>query len=96
MKISLDWLGEHIDLTSYSAEDLDRLLTFSGIEVENIIMMPDKVIVAEIKTINPHANADKLSVCMVDDGTKDLRQIVCGAQNFKIGEYTFDFSQLES
>jgi len=86
MKISLDWLGEHIDLTSYSAEDLDRLLTFSGIEVENIIMMPDKVIVAEIKTINPHANADKLSVCMVDDGTKDLRQIVCGAQNFKIGD----------
>ena len=86
MKISLDWLGEHIDLTSYSAEDLDRLLTFAGIEVENIIMMPDKVIVAEIKTIDPHANADKLSVCMVDDRTKDLRQIVCGAQNFKIGD----------
>ena len=53
MKVSLDWLGKHIDLTSYSPEDLERLLTFSGIEVENIITMPDKVIVAEIKTIEP-------------------------------------------
>jgi len=85
MKVSLDWLGEHIDLTSYSSEDLDSLLTFSGVEVENIITMPDKVIVAEIKTIEPHSNADKLSVCMVDDGTADLRQVVCGATNFKIG-----------
>ena len=86
MKVSLDWLGEHIDLTSYSSEDLDSLLTFSGVEVENIITMPDKVIVAEIKTIEPHSNADKLSVCMVDDGTADLRQVVCGATNFKIGD----------
>ena len=86
MKVSLDWLGEHIDLTSYSPEDLDSLLTFAGIEVENIITIPDKVIVAEIKTIEPHANADKLSVCLVNDGNKDLRQIVCGAENFKIGD----------
>ena len=86
MKVSLDWLGEHIDLTSYSPEELDHLLTFAGIEVESIITMPDKVIVAEIKTIKPHDNADKLSVCMVDDGNKDLRQIVCGAKNFKIGD----------
>ena len=71
MKVSLDWLGEHIDLTSYSSDDLDSLLTFSGIEVESIITIPDKVIVAEIKTIEPHANADKLSVCLVNDGDKD-------------------------
>ena len=86
MKVSLDWLGQHIDLTSYTPEDLGSLLTFAGIEVENIIKMPDKVIVAEIKTIEPHSNADKLSVCMVADGTEELRQIVCGAKNFKIGD----------
>ena len=86
MKVSLDWLGEHINLTSYSTDDLDSLLTFAGIEVESIITIPDKVIVAEIKTIEPHTNADKLSVCLVNDGNKDLRQIVCGAKNFKIGD----------
>ena len=86
MKVSLDWLGEHINLTSYSTDDLDSLLTFAGIEVEGIITIPDKVIVAEIKTIEPHTNADKLSVCLVNDGNKDLRQIVCGAKNFKIGD----------
>ena len=52
MKVSLDWLGEHIDLTSYSSDDLDSLLTFSGIEVESIITIPDKVIVAKQYTGN--------------------------------------------
>ena len=71
MKVSLDWLGEHINLTSYSTDDLDSLLTFAGIEVEGIITIPDKVIVAEIKTIEPHTNADKLSLCLVNDGKKE-------------------------
>jgi phenylalanyl-tRNA synthetase beta chain len=34
----------------------------------------------------PHPNADRLSVCQVDDGSGTARQIVCGAKNYKVGD----------
>ena len=86
MKISIDWLGDHIDLSEYSDSEISDLLTFSGIEVEGIIKIPDKVVVAQISKIESHPNADKLLVCQVDDGQKELRQIVCGANNFSEGD----------
>jgi phenylalanyl-tRNA synthetase beta chain len=86
MKVSLDWLSDHLDISGYSQEELDALLTFAGIEVEGIEAMPDKVVVAEIKSTEKHPDADKLSVCMVDDGSDALRQIVCGAKNYKVGD----------
>ena len=63
MKISIDWLGDHIDLSEYSDSEISDLLTFSGIEVEGIIKIPDKVVVAQISKIESHPNADKLLVC---------------------------------
>ena len=86
MKVSIDWLGDHIDLSDYNDDEISDLLTFSGIEVEGIIKYPDKIIVAKITEIEKHPNADKLQVCQVDDGGKTLRQIVCGATNFSIGD----------
>ena len=86
MKISIDWLGDHIDLSEYNDSEISDLLTFSGIEVEGIIKIPDKVVVAQISKIESHPNADKLLVCQVDDGQKELRQIVCGANNFSEGD----------
>ncbi len=31
-------------------------------------------------------NADRLSVCSVDAGNSDVRQIVCGAKNYRVGD----------
>ena len=86
MKVALDWLSDHVDLSGYSQPELDDLLTFSGIEVEGIGSMPEKVVVARIKSSEKHPDADKLSVCMVDDGTEEPRQIVCGAKNYQLGD----------
>jgi len=86
MKVSLNWLSEHLDLSDRSIEEISDLLTFAGIEVEGIEQMPDHLVVAEIKESKPHPDADKLSVCQVDDGGKSLRQIVCGAKNYKVGD----------
>src|SRR4029077_16965831 len=33
-----------------------------------------------------HPDADRLSVCEVDDGSGTKRQIVCGATNYKVGD----------
>ncbi len=86
MKVAIDWLSEHVDLSGYTETQLDDLLTFAGIEVEGIESIPEKVLVATIKSSEKHPDADKLSVCMVDDGSGTLRQIVCGAKNYQVGD----------
>ncbi len=89
MKVSLSWLNTHIDLSTYTTAQLTDLLTFAGVEVEGVEekgVSSDKVVVAQIKEFVQHPNADKLSVCQVDDGSGSLRQIVCGAKNFKAGD----------
>ena len=86
MKVSLNWLNDHIDLSQHSIEEISDLLTFSGIEVEEIHSLPDHLVVGEILKSDKHPDADKLSVCRVNDGTGTPRQIVCGAKNFKVGD----------
>ena len=59
-----------------------------GIEVEGVQKLGGEfegIVVAQVLTSDKHPNADKLSVCRVNDGQGE-RQIVCGAQNFKAGD----------
>lgn len=89
MHISLNWLQTHLDLKNRSTEDIDNLLTFAGIEVEDICQtgVPSElIVVAKILDAQPHPNADRLKVCQVDAGEKSPRQIVCGAKNYKVGD----------
>lgn len=87
MKVSYNWLLEYVDI-SCSVAELAEKMTMAGIEVEAIETaktVPDGVIVGEILERNQHPNADKLSVCRVFDGEKEL-QIVCGAPNCDAGK----------
>src|SRR5580692_5083185 len=88
MKVSLNWLRELVELPPTVAELVD-LLTLAGVEVEHVetsgAAIP-KVVVAEIRESVQHPNADRLSVCKVDDGSGTPRQIVCGAKNYKVGD----------
>ena len=91
MNVSLNWLRDHVDFDSYSIQELDDLLTFAGIEVEGVQTRGvdiDHLVVAEILSAEKHPDADKLSVCQVDDGAgpDKPRQIVCGAKNFQVGD----------
>lgn len=86
MKISLDWLSEHIDVGNISVDELSDLLTFAGVEVEEIESprIHEKIVVAEVVEKAPHPDADKLTVCKVEHGGQ-VSQIVCGATNFQVG-----------
>jgi phenylalanyl-tRNA synthetase beta chain len=87
MKVTLNWLKQYVDF-NWSPEELSERLTMIGIEVEGVVKLGgefDGVVVAQVVTKDKHPNADKLSVCCVNDG-KTGRQIVCGAQNFKAGD----------
>ncbi len=91
MNVSLNWLRDHVDFDSYSIQELDDLLTFAGIEVEGVENRGvdlDQLVVAEILSSEKHPDADKLSVCQVDDGAgpDQPRQIVCGAKNYRVGD----------
>lgn len=88
MKISLNWLRDFVDC-QLPASDLETLLRRAGLEVAAIHecgVAIDKVVVAEILESVQHPNADRLSVCKVNDGSAHPRQIVCGAKNYKVGD----------
>jgi len=88
VKISIDWLRDFIDCQLPAAE-LENLLRRAGLEVAAIHQRGvaiDKVVVAEILESVQHPNADRLSVCKVNDGSEHPRQIVCGAKNYKVGD----------
>jgi phenylalanyl-tRNA synthetase beta chain len=89
MNISLNWLSKHLDLSGKSIPEISDLFTFAGVEVEGIItkgIASDKIVVAQIMEAVQHPDADKLKVTQVDAGEGQLRQIVCGAKNYKVGD----------
>ncbi|MGN0884516.1 MAG: phenylalanine--tRNA ligase subunit beta [Candidatus Spyradosoma sp.] len=90
MKISLQWLNKYVDLSDVPAEKIAEALPMIGLEVEEIssagLVPLEHVVVGKILEFVPHANSDHLSVCRVDVGDGTIRQIVCGAKNFKAGD----------
>ena len=88
MKFSVNWLREFVELPA-NVDELADLLTMAGVEIEAVEKRGanfDNVVVAQIKASEQHPNADRLSVCQVDDGSGQVRQIVCGAKNYKVGD----------
>ena len=88
MKVSLNWLRELVELPP-TVPALVDLLTLAGVEVEGVETRGcalANVVVAQIKESVQHPNADRLSVCKVDDGSGTERQIVCGAKNYQVGD----------
>lgn len=83
MKWTLDWLNEYLK-TDASAEKIADTLTRIGLEVEDL-QSPIPPIAAKIVECRAHENSDHLHVLMVDDGTGNLRQVVCGAPNARVG-----------
>ena len=86
MKFTLSWLKDHLD----TDEPLDKLadrLTMIGLEVESV---DDKAglkpfVIAKVLSAEKHPDADKLRVLMVDTGSGDPVQVVCGAPNARAG-----------
>ena len=91
MKISLKWLNDHVEIMDFAsrADDLAKLLTDAGLEVEAIENKAEAfrhVVVGHILKLERHPNADRLTVCQLDVGTGTAQQIVCGATNHRQGD----------
>ncbi len=104
MKVSINWVREinrayrcSIDPAPNGIEDLvEKIGTQLG-AVEEVIDVGKKykgIVIAKVVKCDKHPNANKLKVCLIDDGgkfknvkrTKDeLIEVVCGAPNVKAG-----------
>ncbi|MBQ5940117.1 phenylalanine--tRNA ligase subunit beta [Massilia sp. AB1] len=87
MQFSENWLRSMVD-PKMNSDELSHLLTMSGLEVEEVepVAPPfSNVVVAEVKEVAKHPDADRLNVCQVDVGTGTLLNIVCGAPNVRAG-----------
>ncbi|MDC0875695.1 phenylalanine--tRNA ligase subunit beta [Candidatus Pelagibacter sp.] len=90
MKITADWLKEHLDTTLNENQIIEKL-TEVGLEVESVEKQSgnlDDFIVAKILKAEKHPNADRLKVCDVDIGKDNPVKVVCGAPNAQDGLYT--------
>jgi len=87
MRISLEWLREIVS-TDRCAREIADLLVRLGLEVP-VIEEPgaglEHVVVAELLSVAPHPNADRLTLCEVSTGDR-VHPIVCGAKNMKAGD----------
>ena len=90
MKITFDWLKNHLD-TKLKEDKLLEQLTNVGLEVESVENLSaglDLFKVAKIIKTEKHPNADRLKVCDVDVGEKEIKKVVCGASNAREGLIT--------
>ncbi len=87
MIVTYNWLKEFVDF-DLSPEDLAHRLTMVGLEVDSMEKIGegfDSVVVARLVAVEPHPEADRLTVCKVDNGAETV-QVVCGATNHRAGD----------
>lgn len=91
MKISLNWLRQHIEWNK-PVEELAERLTAAGLEVEGVEEVSSVkgglsgLVVGEVLTCAPIPETDHLSKTTVNIGNGVALPIVCGAWNVKAGQ----------
>ena len=83
--ISLNWVGDYIDIKDQDVYDLASKITRAGINIESVTSHHiNGLVIGQIESVEMHPDSDHMHICMVNVGDKVL-QIVCGAQNVREG-----------
>src|ERR1019366_7879770 len=89
MRVPLTWLHEYC-APALDAAKLAERLAMTGTEVERVerhgVGTLQNFVVGRVLEVSKHPEADRLSVCLVDVGDPQPRQIVCGAPNVAAGQ----------
>jgi phenylalanyl-tRNA synthetase beta chain len=86
MIVSLSWLEDYVSI-QMDVSSLADALTMVGLEVEAVwdrFTYLNTVVAGRIDSVSPHPKADKLTICKVNTGDRQL-DIVCGAPNARKG-----------
>lgn len=85
--LSYSWLKEYV-ATKKQPRELAKLLSLHSMSVERVLpevdLLSDKIVLGEILEVNPHPNADRLKLAVVNVGEEKVN-VVCGAPNIKAG-----------
>ena len=85
MFLSMNWIGDFVDLSGLDKKSLIRNFTLSTAEVEDIIVKGEDtygVIAARIEAVENHPTSKKLHLLKVNTGA-ELVDIVCCAPNVR-------------
>ena len=88
MKITFDWLRDHLK-TNLKEKDLLEQLTHIGLEVESVENLSTEnqlFKIAKIIKTEKHPNADRLKLTEVNVGLNNNLSIICGAPNVAVGQ----------
>jgi phenylalanyl-tRNA synthetase beta chain len=85
MRLSVDWLGQHVDLRGLGPAEVGELLNLHVAEVEGTGDPWPGVIVADVLAVRRHPDAEKLSLVTVETGSGQI-EVVCGAPNVRAGQ----------
>ncbi|NNG16120.1 MAG: phenylalanine--tRNA ligase subunit beta [Gemmatimonadales bacterium] len=92
MLVSRRWLEDFLR-QPLVLDDLSERLTMLGAAVEGAEPLHaelSELVVGEVAEVTPHPNADRLHLCLVDDGGPEHQSVVCGAPNVRAGaKYPF-------
>jgi len=83
MKVSEKWLREWVDLEGVTSDEIEHQLIMSGTELDGVDPIASEftnVVTGQIKTIEQHPDADRLTVCQVDVNADEQIQIVTNAK----------------
>ena len=90
VNVSHNLLKHRVPGLSADPEAVAGQLRAAGFEVSRIAPLAEllrPVVVAKVESVTQHPNADRLKVCVVNDGTEQTLQIVTGADNVAAGAY---------
>ena len=85
MNTPLSWIKAYVPELEVTETEYTDAMTLSGTKVEGYECLDknlEKIVVGQIKKIERHPDADKLIICQVDIGDREI-QIVTGASNVK-------------
>ena len=83
MKVSESWLREWVKLDGKTSDEIEHQLIMSGTELDGVDPVASaftNVVTGQIKSIAPHPDADRLTICQVDVNADELIQIVTNAK----------------
>jgi phenylalanyl-tRNA synthetase beta chain len=86
VNVSSNLLRSRVPDLPESAEEVADRLARAGFPVARIVPLAEllrAVVVGRVEAVAQHPNADRLKVCVVDDGTEHRLQIVTGAHNVR-------------
>ncbi len=88
MLISLNWIRDFVAIPDLPAKEIASRFTLATAEVEDVLVKGaalQPILCVEIKSFKPHPDSDKLNLVTFDHGQGQLKEVVCGAPNVRVG-----------